>query len=77
MCLQVYLDKDPVEMAISNEVFMMLKRSNNSRFQALTNLLSHIGLDCTTSEELSLTAVHLLTNSEVLLSLNISKCFAL
>ena len=70
--MQVNLEKDPVEMAISNEVFMMLKRSNNLRFETLTSLFKRIGVDCYKSEIPSLTAIHLLTNSEVARSSRVS-----
>jgi hypothetical protein len=62
---QINLDKDPVEMAISNEVFTMLKRSNASRFQVLTSLFTRLGVDCTKSEQPSLSAIHLMAKSEV------------
>ena len=70
------LDKDPVEMAISNEVFRMLKRSNALRFKVLSSLFTRVGLNCSKSDVPALTVIHLLTKSKVwvclLVILNVS-----
>jgi biotin--protein ligase len=61
---QAHLDKDPVELAISTEVFTMLKQSNVYRFQILTSLLTRLGVDCDKPAALPLTAVCLLASSQ-------------
>jgi len=43
---QVNVDKDPMEMAISPEIFTLLKKANPGRFEVLTDLFVHLGVDC-------------------------------
>jgi len=71
-CWQAHLDKDAVELAISNEVFAMLKRSNVHRFRLLTELLRRLGLNCDKPVSPSLTPICLLATSQVR---SVSECF--
>ena len=43
--LQINLDKDPSDVAISSEIFTALKKSNMACFQILAHLLTCLGLD--------------------------------
>jgi len=67
MCVKALLDKDPVELAISNELFTMLKQSNVGRFTLLASLLTRLGLNCDKSAAPPLSSVCLLTQSKVCL----------
>jgi len=69
--LQAHLDKDPVELAASNEVFTILKQSDVSRFRLLTQLLTRLGLNCDKPIAPSLTPVCLLATSQVHLYLTL------
>ena len=62
-------------MAISNDLFVMLKRSNAARFEILSNLLFRIGLDCNRPEILPLTPVQLLSIDEVTVFLCVTYAF--
>jgi len=62
---QALLDKDAIELAISNEVFTLLKRSNVGRFALLTSLLNRLGLNTDKPASLPLTPVYVLATSEV------------
>jgi len=63
--VKALLDKDPVELAISNEVYTLLKRSNIGRFSLLTSLLSRLGLNCDKPVAPPLSPICLLATSEV------------
>jgi len=63
--VKALLDKDPIELAISNEVFTLLKRSNIGRFSLLTSLLTRLGLNCDKPVAPPLSPICLLTTSEV------------
>jgi len=54
-----------VELAISNEVFALLKQSNVGRFALLSELLSRLGLNCDKPAAPALTPVCLLATSQV------------
>jgi len=63
--MQACLEKDPAELAISSEVFSMLKRSNAGRFRLLTDLLCRLGLNCDKPKVPRLSPLWLLPASEV------------
>ena len=52
-------------MAITPEVYRLLKQANSARFEILRDLLAQVGIDSTAGSVPSMTACHLLTESDV------------
>ena len=63
--MKVNLEKDALEMGLSPKLFAMLKQANPARFDILQDLLKRVGLDCTNTENVALTACILYGTSEV------------
>ena len=63
--LQVNLDKDPIEMGISPEIFSILKKANVGRFEILKDLLSRTGVDCTPGSLPPYTPCYLMATKQV------------
>ena len=52
-------------MAITPEVYRLLKQANSARFEILRDLLAQVGIDSTAGSVPQMTACRLLTESDV------------
>ncbi|CAH1776897.1 unnamed protein product, partial [Owenia fusiformis] len=64
MLSQICLDKDPYDLAVSEETFALLQQSNDERFNVLGDILEDLGIDCSMPDMPALTPAYLLSVSE-------------
>ncbi|KAH3728852.1 biotin--protein ligase-like [Dreissena polymorpha] len=60
---QVLLDKGAGDLGVTPEIFNTLKKSNPERFEIIMDLLTSLGMECTTQEHPVLTPAKLLAKS--------------
>ncbi|XP_078312371.1 biotin--protein ligase-like isoform X2 [Crassostrea virginica] len=62
---QVLLDQDPTDVALTQDLFNQLKKSNPTRFEILTLMLTSMGISCEQTTQPDLSPCFLLANEQV------------
>nr|XP_022341221.1 biotin--protein ligase-like [Crassostrea virginica] len=62
---QVLLDQDPTDVALTQDLFNQLKKSNPTRFEILTLMLTSMGISCEQTTQPELSPCFLLANEQV------------
>ncbi|KAK6183061.1 hypothetical protein SNE40_010610 [Patella caerulea] len=62
--VQLYLDKDPVNLSLTSSDFKSLKQSNKSRMEILQDIIMMLDVNCSSDTLPDLTPAYLLTSSK-------------
>ncbi|XP_050404110.1 biotin--protein ligase [Patella vulgata] len=72
--IQLYLDKDPVNLSLTSSEFKSLKQSNKSRMEILQDIIMMLDVNCSSGTLPDLTPAYLLTSSKDFMD-SFLKCF--